>query len=187
MRFLLRGYEDWVDWKRTDGEGWAGSTSRKLPVLRSTDKLCISCALRARWWSQDLLQLQGKKIPTTQPRQKERGTRGLIEEDSAKRKPARPMLGIIKNQVCSLWPQSWDRWSHFCFSPCSYWISTNSYGKRWVTAITCLYSERMWSLSTFLELPFYHPARSTDLPCQQPDSKVENQSRCRDTKWTPKV
>ena len=71
---------------QTDGEGWAGSTSRKLPVLCPTDKLCISCASRVRWCSQELLGTAGKENPSTQSRWKERGTRGLIGENRTKEK-----------------------------------------------------------------------------------------------------
>lgn len=123
-----------MNWWQMDGEGLAGSLESCLFSVLHRHLL----APVPPGWSNGARHCSEGKIPTCSlcwERSQRVWRRGL------RRKADWPALGIINNKTSSLWPECWDRWNHFCISPCSYYISTYSYSKGWVTPITRLYLE----------------------------------------------
>lgn len=154
MWFLLRGCEDTMNWWWMDGEGLAGSFERSScpPSHRQAPGLlCLKGEVMEPGSTGSCREV---KFPTCSPGWKQEESEGLQERRVPRRKADGPTLGKISNKIFSLWSQCWGRWNHFCLSPYSSYISTYSYSKRWVTPITRLYSEHMWSHSAFLELAF---------------------------------
>lgn len=169
-----------MNWRLLDGERFAGSLERELPVLHPTHTLYSSCASRLKWWSQGL----PGKIPM-QPMLKGRGVRGLVGEERAEEKGSWPTLGITSKKIFPLWAGCWDRWNHFSLSSWSYYISTYSYSKGWVTPITRLYLEQtQWQTACSSECV---TGALRALPYPASSLTAENQSRFTDTKRAHKV